>query len=68
MAMLAISKKVATEAIAALNTLREVCEKTETWTKAQSQTAYAITRMCIPQKVTHMLRTCPPSTTLEAAT
>ena len=59
--------RVTAEAIKALNTLRDVCEKTETWTKAQSQTAYAITRMCIPQKLTHMLRTCPPSTTLQAA-
>jgi hypothetical protein len=60
--------KVASEAVATLKTLRDVIETPGIWNSNQTQTAYSIIRQCIPQKLTQMLRTCPPICTGTAAT
>jgi hypothetical protein len=60
--------KAADEIIERLAKVRELVSSPVAFTHAQVHTAYTLIKLCFPQKLNHLLRTCKPTITREAAT
>jgi hypothetical protein len=50
-----------------LDNLAELISTPMAYTRAQIQSAFMLTRLCYPQQMNHILKSCPPSVTLEGA-